>query len=179
MKMVTRHHQTVQSSDGLREALSDNAQGHHGDRGQGLRRQKGHTEAVSRAEYVGLFAQGEDRSRRGRILVERVIETIERAARPARSATARSSFRPRTRWYASAPAKPARTPFEAAPPQNGKRGRMKNCCRAPLCLGLGLLATGPLAPGPGTRRRRPAMAAPAANQRLPDAAAAPSRTRAG
>jgi hypothetical protein len=72
---------------------------------KGFGRQKGHTELYRGAEYVVDFLP--------KIKIEIVVadETVERRSRrssrrraPARSATARFSFRRWNRWSASAPA---------------------------------------------------------------------------
>ena len=104
--------------DEVREALSSmGVQGITVTEVKGFGRQKGHTELYRGAEYVVDFlpkvkieaAVADD-------LVERVIEAIEGAPAPARSATARSLSTTSSRSFASAPVKPARKRSEAGPP---------------------------------------------------------------
>ena len=85
---------------------------------KGYGRQKGHTEIYRGAEYAVSFlpkikleiACASDQ-------VDKVVETITRLRKPARSATARFSSSASITPCASAPARPTRPPSEKPAPQ--------------------------------------------------------------
>ena len=103
--------------DEVREALSAiGVQGITVTEVKGFGRQKGHTELYRGAEYVVDFLpKVKIEAAVATELVDRVIEAIEGAARPARSVTARFLSTTWNKSFASAPAKPARKRCKACP----------------------------------------------------------------